>query len=300
MLSFVLQAVLTLSPASPIVVTEPHTRVVMLARQDAAAPTRRARGQLGVGLLEDRKPGLRISTVTPGSAAERAGLAVGDRILSLDGSPTDTFERVAERIQERAPGTEVRLRIRRALEAELVADRRTEDGRFALGVRLADAGAEGTSGLEISDVVADGSARVAGVLVGDRIAAIGDTEVGSYAALVSRMREIRDPGRISITVERDLEVRLGGANDVLGQQIPDRSGELDRQGFFLGTPRLPTRPAPPRRVTPDSAPTPSDPAVRAQLQDELHQLAQELQALRRELAELRNELRDIRPRRSTR
>lgn len=59
--------------------------------------------------------GYEIMDVAPGSAAAQAGLAVGDRITSMDGRPvTDAMlSDVRQRLRCDPPGTQVRLRIRR-------------------------------------------------------------------------------------------------------------------------------------------------------------------------------------------
>lgn len=67
------------------------------------------------------QPSANIGVVTAGSAAERAGLRTGDRILSLDGNPIDRFEQVQAHIRPRA-GQPVQVLVRRdGLETTLTA-----------------------------------------------------------------------------------------------------------------------------------------------------------------------------------
>ncbi|MFZ6764552.1 RIP metalloprotease RseP [Roseomonas sp. KE0001] len=58
------------------------------------------------------QPSAIVGTVVAGSAAERAGLLPGDRILSLDGAPVRRFEELQRHIQPR-PGQPVAVRIQR-------------------------------------------------------------------------------------------------------------------------------------------------------------------------------------------
>lgn len=58
------------------------------------------------------QPSASVGTVVAGSAAERAGLLPGDRILSLDGAPIHRFEELQRHIQPR-PGQQVAVRIQR-------------------------------------------------------------------------------------------------------------------------------------------------------------------------------------------
>jgi serine protease Do len=79
------------------------------------------RAYLGIqGQETDR--GFELSEVTPNSAADRAGLKVGDVIESIDGDDVRTFEDVSRRIADREVGEEVRLIVRRGGETyEVVA-----------------------------------------------------------------------------------------------------------------------------------------------------------------------------------
>jgi regulator of sigma E protease len=76
-----------------------------------------------------------VQTVVEGSAAERAGLAPGDRILALDGERVERFEQLQRHIQPRA-GQPVEVLVRRG-EAEiklLAIPTAREDGRGVLGI----------------------------------------------------------------------------------------------------------------------------------------------------------------------
>ncbi|TZF82873.1 PDZ domain-containing protein, partial [Cognatilysobacter lacus] len=79
------------------------------------------------GLLSPVLEQVTVSRVTPGSPAARAGLHVGDRIVSLDGQTIrGTAARpVAARLQDLHAGQHVRLAIERPgarLDLELVAE----------------------------------------------------------------------------------------------------------------------------------------------------------------------------------
>ncbi|MBR0673968.1 RIP metalloprotease RseP [Roseomonas soli] len=77
-----------------------------------------------------------VQTVVAGSAAERAGIVPGDRIVGLDGQPVARFEELQRHIQPRA-GQPVEILIRRGeSEVKVIATpaARAEDGRGMLGV----------------------------------------------------------------------------------------------------------------------------------------------------------------------
>jgi S1-C subfamily serine protease len=62
---------------------------------------------------EDAEPGVTVKAVLPGSAADRAGLKAGDRLLTLDGRWTDTVADCYRAAGQVPAGTQARLGIRR-------------------------------------------------------------------------------------------------------------------------------------------------------------------------------------------
>ena len=71
------------------------------------------RGYLGISIGSDDEPGVRVDEVRPGTAAARAGLCDGDRVLSMDGTAVGDLEQFVEMVRERAPGDRVELEVRR-------------------------------------------------------------------------------------------------------------------------------------------------------------------------------------------
>lgn len=57
--------------------------------------------------------GVLLATVTAGSAAEFAGLQVGDIVVSIDGAPVTAFEELAGLVQTSFPGQEIELQLMR-------------------------------------------------------------------------------------------------------------------------------------------------------------------------------------------
>ena len=65
----------------------------------------------GVGLPRDR--GVVVADVRPGGAAERAGLGIGDVVLSIDGKPLENARQLDVNLYRRTPGTAVTLAVLR-------------------------------------------------------------------------------------------------------------------------------------------------------------------------------------------
>ncbi len=61
----------------------------------------------------DEADGVDVASVVPGSAADRAGLKKGDRLLTLDGRWTDSLPDLYEAAGKVRPGTTVKLTIKR-------------------------------------------------------------------------------------------------------------------------------------------------------------------------------------------
>jgi len=70
-------------------------------------------GQLGVGggRSSDGSAGVEVQSVTDASAADIAGLEVGDRILSIDGAPVSSIEELAGLVVAHQPGDRVELEV---------------------------------------------------------------------------------------------------------------------------------------------------------------------------------------------
>jgi hypothetical protein len=67
--------------------------------------------QLGVFMHPSEGPGLRISSVTPGSAAQAAGVRAGDFLLAINGQAVEIPNQATQMIRQQRPGDVVELRI---------------------------------------------------------------------------------------------------------------------------------------------------------------------------------------------
>jgi S1-C subfamily serine protease len=89
------------------------------------------RGQLGVGLLPLQLPanleeatgqatGLMVVMIQPGSAAEKAGVLVGDILIALDGIPVSDLSQLHALLSQERVGTATELRVVRAGEVRTI------------------------------------------------------------------------------------------------------------------------------------------------------------------------------------
>jgi len=97
----------------------PSNTVVQVYNQLTGPEHRVERGSIGIEFNAQENPaiarvygvqgGITISSVVPGSPAERAGLKVGDTIVSVDGKPVKNGDELVSDIASRRPGSKVTL-----------------------------------------------------------------------------------------------------------------------------------------------------------------------------------------------
>lgn len=140
----------------------------------------------------------RIAAVVAGTPAEAAGIEPGDRIVSIDGVEVSTWREFTDRVAA-SPGRPLRLVVERGganVPLTLTPTTRPDEGLNALGrayARARDlvrgagyAGAIAWVDPVIGSVEEGSPAAAAGVAVGDRIVAVGETPVERWdeAALI--------------------------------------------------------------------------------------------------------------------
>ena len=163
--------------------------------------------------------GVIVSTVEPGSAADRAGLKQGDVIEAFDGQPVKDLNSLRNRVADTAPGSTATVTIARDGAArdvpvvllEAAASGTTEagergsaetDGRSALGISVSPLTPElanrldvpkGVTGVVVQDVNPDGRAADAGLQPGDVIQQVNRQPVQTADELRTAVR--RNPGK---------------------------------------------------------------------------------------------------------
>jgi Do/DeqQ family serine protease len=168
-----------------------------------------------------------VTAVTPGSAAEKAGIKQGDVIVSFAGRPVRDFNALRNRVAESTPGSKQELvLIRDGKEQKLTITldevepvrARASTGTpgndaSALGIMVAPMTPElarrenlpqGTKGLMVEDVDANGRAASAGIMPGD---------------------VIKQVNRQSVETVEDLRTALGRASDRPVLLLVNREGK---------------------------------------------------------------------------
>lgn len=196
-----------------------------------------SRGQLGVAIQNvdrkfaktlglDRSVGALVSSVTPDSAADKAGIKVGDVILDFNGAEILQSSDLPPMVGNTAPGTKVKLRLLRdgkpreltAVLGEVPTDDTVASGNggghngagggvLGLVVQTPSAeereqlGLDAKEGVLISRVVGD-DARRAGLREGDVILRVGRTPVASAKAFAEAVDAAGDSEAVMLLVRR--------------------------------------------------------------------------------------------------
>ena len=95
---------------------ELFTLLVLVSVGLAPVPAEPPQDPLGWGYLGVAPAGgrpLRLGTVQPGTPADKAGLQIGDELLSVGKLPADDWQEITETICRSRPGTLIRIKVRR-------------------------------------------------------------------------------------------------------------------------------------------------------------------------------------------
>jgi serine protease Do len=200
-----------------------------------------ARGRLGVTIQEvnselarsfglDRPQGALVTSVEPGSPAEKAGLQTGDVVLAFDGKAIGSSRDLPAMVGQTAPGTKSGLEVWRdqkrlklaitvgVFDGEKLAGRpgrgklpdKTDPsdalaGRF--GLTLDEVSAEQKKALGISGGAlvqkSEGAAAKAGVRRGDVIEKVGSQAVATAAQAVEKLAALKPGQSVPLLIRRD-------------------------------------------------------------------------------------------------
>lgn len=158
---------------------------------------------LGVNLADEADGSVSVSGVMPNSPAAEAGIRPGDRILAINESLISNSRDVIYLVGSQTPGKKITIRIDRgglrgALRATLLS-RHEVNQRAALGITFSRAA---TLSVRVLAVVPNSPAAKAGVKPGDRIVAVNEEPVTSYADVVRLMGEAAAGDHVRLKVDR--------------------------------------------------------------------------------------------------
>lgn len=171
-----------------------HTSMVVaigaynIANLDELLPRKGVGGQTRILGVQTEQDGVTVKEITEGSAAERAGLKPGDKIVKMAGKEVKSNDALIEVIQEaEQKSTVVVLREGKEIELKVVWDR-------APGFRT------GEDGITVTRVNDNTPFSKAGLKEGDRILKIDGREVADFNAIRAALRELGK--KIKVVIQR--------------------------------------------------------------------------------------------------
>ena len=218
------------------------------------------------------------SAVVPDSAADKAGIKVGDVILSVAGKKVKSAEELRDLVGTKQPDAKVEITYKRdgkeqKTSATLTAAPQRERGRGApdaesrvwLGVLIA----EEDGRVQVERVHPAGPAAKAGIAAGDVILSVGGQKIDNPAQVREILEKKKPEETVEVTVRRNeeekkLNVTLGAA-----ERFP-------RRDFIPGPMRMP------RDFRGEHRPAPEE-QWHERIEKQLEKLTDEVQDLRKEL-----------------
>ncbi|MEM7674731.1 MAG: site-2 protease family protein, partial [Myxococcota bacterium] len=166
-----------------------------------------------------------VGSVEPGQPAAKAGLQAGDRIVSVDGSRTWSFERLVELIQSR-PRQTASLTVQRdgrSIDLQIVPDAREDRGPFGKRRQIGIIGVSSRRvGTRIGVVDATRAPRA--LATGDEVLRVGDRPVTDLVELKTALRS--HAGKtVELEVSRQNGLQAGGL--LTAQQTELLSAKID-------------------------------------------------------------------------
>ncbi|MEO0473221.1 MAG: PDZ domain-containing protein [Bacteroidota bacterium] len=191
---------------------EGNSRNNVTARIQNAAPRSNGKPLLGVYLSDVNGPGVKVTGVTSGGAAQKAGLRKGDIITSLNGIPVNTERQLLDERNKYAPGQGVEIeyfRDNRVITTNMIMGgtvsrpsvaSTSSNGKPMMGVYL---GSSSNRGVKVTNVTRGGAAATAGIKSGDFISKVGRYDVRSESDLVSAKNRYAPGDEIEVEFVRD-------------------------------------------------------------------------------------------------
>ena len=155
--------------------------------------------RLGLSWSPNTADGIKVRTVTPDSAAGRAGIVAGDRIVEFDGQPVADSQSL--RLQVLYASSPTTVLVEREGHAEPITLDIVLPGKpVRIGVSWRMDEAEPGTAVVIR-VVPGSAAHIAGIQRGDRICSVAGSDFEASATLLERLKA--QPGPFNVTIERE-------------------------------------------------------------------------------------------------
>ncbi|MGS0827019.1 DegQ family serine endoprotease [Shewanella sp. 0m-8] len=165
--------------------------------------------ELAKGFGIETQHGGFINEVMPDSAADKAGIKVGDIIVSVNGRSIKSFQELRAKVATMGAGSKVEFGLIRDGDEETVTailGESTQSAEAAAGavhpmLQGAKLETSNSSGVEITDVAQGSPAAASGLIKGDVIVGVNRTKVKNLKGLKSALEDQK--GSVALKIKRD-------------------------------------------------------------------------------------------------
>ncbi|HBE68984.1 MAG TPA: hypothetical protein DDW52_12620 [Planctomycetaceae bacterium] len=211
-----------------------HTLVAIIDCEDIGKGPQPFRVFLGI-VGTDTENGPVVGQIYPGSPAEKAGIEVGDKLISADGKELENTEELLAILRKKKLGQGIELKTSRGEEdssAKIKLAARPGSRQSVPTVWLGVTGEDKDSKIVINSITKSSPAEKAGLKAGDVVSVFDGSQPKDYSGLVAEVQKRFDGEEVKLTVVRDgeevqLDVKLANRP---GRSAPTSSAYMGIQG----------------------------------------------------------------------
>jgi photosystem II stability/assembly factor-like uncharacterized protein len=172
--------------------------------------------QIFLGVQGEDGAGAKLTRITDGSPAAKAGLKAGDVIKSVDKKEIKTYNELAELVRSKKDGDKIILQVQRdkeTIEITVTLEKRPVDPqgdippRFRGALLFGAQGEDGDVGVKLLRVMPDSAADKAGLKADDVIKSVDKKETKTFQQLVDAIRDKKPDDKVTLQVLRDKETK---------------------------------------------------------------------------------------------
>ncbi len=169
-----------------------------------------------------------VGAVLGGSPAEAAGIASGDRIVSVDGRKTESWKQLQDRVYGAKDSVEVILiRNQEKIELEVGLEKKKVKTDFGREIKASQMGIS-PYGTTVGEVVDGYPAKEAGIESGDKILAVDGQEVKTWGDIFEKKQE----------TEKSVSLKIKRNENVFSLEVPvkrEKSRDLGSDLEYVST-----------------------------------------------------------------
>lgn len=174
---------------------------------------------------EDKEGKIVLTSVTKDGPAAKAGLKVGDTIVSESGKPLKNYKAWIDGNRQRAVGDQVILNITRGdenLAITVSLGKRPGTGATSTAI-MGIQGTDDSQGAKLNQITRGGPSEKAGLKANDIVTQVGDKKIKSYSELIAEIRRRKPNDEMKVAVKRgdkrlEFSIVLGDRNATQGNR----------------------------------------------------------------------------------